>query len=76
MISRLKSDFNFHEEKINIIINEYKFSKLTHDEQITTLNKNVFATLPKIDFEAPDRLILDEPDCEYAKVVRRIARTI
>jgi len=76
LISRLKSDFNFHEEKINIIINEYKFSKLTHDEQITTLNKNVFATLPRIDFEAPDRLILDEPDCEYAKVVRRIARTI
>ena len=76
LISRLKSDFNFHEEKINIIINEYKFSKLTPDEQAATLNKNVFATLPRIDFEAPDRLILDEPDCEYAKAVRRIARTI
>jgi NTE family protein len=76
LISRLKSDFNFHEEKINIIINEYKFSKLTPDEQVATLNKNVFATLPRINFKAPDRLILDEPDCEYAKVVRRIVRTI
>ncbi|MCX5703313.1 MAG: patatin-like phospholipase family protein [Candidatus Omnitrophica bacterium] len=74
LIGRLKSEFNFQEDKIKVIINEYKFSKLTHDEQIGILNRDVFATLPKIDFTSVDRLILDQPDCEYAKAVRRIAR--
>jgi NTE family protein len=76
LVERLKSEFNFQEEKIQIIINEYKLAKITHEEQIGLLGKNVFATLPKIDFESKDRLILDEPDCEYAKAVRRIARKL
>jgi len=76
LIERLKTEFNFNEEKIKIVINEYKLSKLTHEEQTEILNKNVFATLPKIDFESSDRLILDRPDCEYAKAVRRISRQL
>jgi len=74
LIERLKTEFNFNEDKIKIIINEYKLSKLTHEEQVEILNKGIFATLPRIDFEATDRLILDKPDCEYAKAVRRITR--
>jgi NTE family protein len=76
LIERLKAEFNFNEDKIKVVINEYKFSKLTHDEHTEILGKNVFATLPKIDFEASDRIILDRPDCEYAKAVRRISRQL
>ena len=76
LVYRLREEFNFNIEKIKIIINEYKFSKLNHEEQIGILKQNVFATLPKIDFEASDRLILDNPDCEYSKAVRRISRVI
>jgi NTE family protein len=76
LISRLKSEFNFQEEKIAVVINEYKYSKLSHEEQEAALGYPVFATLPKIDFESAERLVLDEPDCEYAKAVRRVARQI
>jgi NTE family protein len=73
---RLIQEFNFREDKIKVIINEYKFSKISHEEQVRILGKPVFATLPKINFEASDRLILDNPEGEYAKAVRRIARQL
>jgi len=76
LIHRLKEEFSFPEEKIKVIINEYKLSKLTHAEQIEILKQSVFGTLPKIDFEASDRLILDNPECEYSRAVRRISRNI
>ncbi len=76
LIERLKSGFNFQEDKIKIIINEYKLSKLVYGEQIEILGKAIFGTLPRIDFEFSDRLVLDNPDCEYAKAIRRIARTV
>jgi NTE family protein len=74
LLSRLKEEFNFPEDKIKIIINEYKFSKLTPEEATEILDKNIFATLPKIDFQTSDRIVLDEQNCEYAKAIRRIAR--
>ena len=74
LIERLKEEFHFPEEKIKVIINEYKFSKLTHEQQIELLSYSIFATLPRIEFGASDRLVLDNPDCEYAKAIRRISR--
>jgi NTE family protein len=76
LIERLKDKFGFHEEKIKIIINEYKLSKLKHEEQAQILDSSVFATLPKIDFESTDKLILEEPQSEYAQAVRRISRQV
>jgi NTE family protein len=76
LIERLKTDFGFSEDKIKVIINEYKLSKIPPEEQARLLNQRVFATLPKIEFEACDRLVLDRPDCEYAKAVRRISRQV
>jgi NTE family protein len=76
LLKRLKEKFNFQYEKIKVVINEYKLSELTHDEQVQILGKGIFATLPRIDLVATDRLILDNPDCEYAKAVRRIARQL
>jgi NTE family protein len=76
LIRRLKDEFNFQDEKIKVIINEYKLSKLSHAEQVEILDHSIFATLPKIDFAATDRLVLDNPECEYSRAVRRIARVI
>ncbi|MGA2774817.1 MAG: patatin-like phospholipase family protein [Candidatus Omnitrophota bacterium] len=76
LVKRLENEFNFNPEKIKIIINEYKLSRLSHEEQVEVLDRGVFATLPKIDFESGGRLVLDDPDCEYSKAVRRIARTL
>ncbi len=76
LIGRLKTEFNFQESKIKIIANEYKLSKITHEEQVGVLESAVFATLPKIELVASDRLILDSPGCEYARAIRRIARQV
>ena len=74
LISRLRTDFNFDSAKIKTIINEYKLSKIDHHGQLEILGQDIFATIPKIKFDAPSRLIIDAPDCEYSQAVRRIAR--
>ena len=76
LTKRLMDEFNFQEDKIKMVINEYKLSKITPIEQSQILGRNIFATLPRIEFESTDRLVLDNPDCEYSKAVRRIARYI
>ena len=76
LIGRLKTDFNFNPDKIKTIINEYKLSKIDHSDQLEILGQDIFATIPKIKFDAPIRLIIDAPDCEYSQAVRRIARQL
>ncbi|MDD5130012.1 MAG: cyclic nucleotide-binding domain-containing protein [Candidatus Omnitrophica bacterium] len=76
LTNRLKADFNFDPAKIKTIINEYKLSKIGHSDQLEILGQDVFATIPKIEFDSPSRLIIDAPDCEYSKAVRRIARQL
>jgi len=76
LMKRLKKDFHFPEDKIKVIVNEYKFSKLTPHEQTQILGGNIFATLPKIEFCSSDMIVLDSPDCEYAKAIRRISRQL
>lgn len=74
LIGRLRSEFGFPDSKIKVIINEYKFSKLSYDEQTALLGHSIYATLPKIEFVGTERLVLSDENCEYAKAVRRIAR--
>ena len=76
LIERLNTEFNFQKTKIKVVINEYKLSKLSHEQQIELLEHDIFATLPKIELSAKDRLVLDEPDIEYTKVIRRISRQL
>jgi len=76
LINRLKADFNFDLAKIKTIINEYKLSKIDYRDQLEILGQEIFATIPKIKFDAPARLIIDAPDCEYAQAVRRIGRQL
>ncbi len=76
LISRLKTDFNFDPQKIKTIVNEYKLAKINYSSQIEVLGQDIFATIPKIKFDSPERLIIDDPESEYSKVVRRIARQL
>lgn len=74
LIAKLKTDFNFQEAKINIIINQYKLSKLNYQEESQLLGGDIYATLPEITSRLSERLVLDDPASEYAKAVRRISR--
>lgn len=76
LTQRLMEEFKFQQEKISIIINEYKLSRITPIEQSQILGRSIFATLPRIDFSSSDRLVLEDPFGEYAKAVRRISRYI
>lgn len=76
LIERLKTDFHFQESKIKVIINEYKLSKLTYQQQRDLLGDNIYATLPHIALQTSDRMVLDDVQSEYAKAVRRISRQL
>ncbi|MCM8796446.1 MAG: cyclic nucleotide-binding domain-containing protein, partial [Candidatus Omnitrophica bacterium] len=76
LIHNLKTTFNFPEEKIKIIINEYKFARLSYAEQVSILQRPVSATLPKIEDTSTDRILLDNPQAEYTKAIRRISREL
>ncbi len=67
LIERLKTDFHFQETKIKVIINEYKLSKISYQQQLELLEHPIFATLPKMEFLASDKPLLDEPNSEYSK---------
>ncbi|MBP7216932.1 MAG: patatin-like phospholipase family protein [Candidatus Omnitrophica bacterium] len=76
LVEHLKTEFAFQESKIRVIINEYKFSKLRHESQMALLQREVYATLPRIGFGKPDNLVLLEPAAEYSQAIRRIARQV
>ena len=76
LVERLQKEFNFNPGKINIVINEYKLSKISYLEQLDIIGRDIFATVPKINFESADRLVIDQPEGEYAKAIRRIARSL
>ena len=76
LIDRLTSEFRFRDDKIKVIINEYKAARLSHDEQVVLLGRGIFATLPRIDCAGSERVVLDVAECEYAKAVRRISRQV
>jgi NTE family protein len=74
LIKRLERDFNFTPTKIKVIVNENRPSKLTLEEEIALLDHDVFANLPRIETHASGRLVLEKPEADYSKVIRRISR--
>jgi NTE family protein len=76
LIGRLKNEFNFQDSKINVLVNEYKLAQLSTKQQIALLGHSIYATLPKIEQALTDRQILENPDSEYSRAVRRISRQL
>lgn len=76
LANRLKEELGFPVDKVKVVINEYKLAKIEFVEQFQILGQEIFATLPKIGFSPTDRVILDNPELEYSKAIRRIARVL
>jgi len=74
LIEKLEKDFGFSESKVRVIVNECKPSKLTIEEKQRLLEQEVFANLPKIEPRVSGRLVIESPDTQYSKVIRRISR--
>jgi predicted acylesterase/phospholipase RssA/CRP-like cAMP-binding protein len=79
----LFKNVEYPQEKIKIILNERKDSKkIPLDEIVRLLDHDVFADIP-VFWEASDsinelsaKIVLTQPDSEYARAIRRIAREI
>jgi predicted acylesterase/phospholipase RssA/CRP-like cAMP-binding protein/MinD-like ATPase involved in chromosome partitioning or flagellar assembly len=85
LVSDLSKKVNYPKDKIKIIINtDEEDSSLVYNGVFTSLGYAVYATLPQswrpadshMDTQAVSRLFLEQPDTEYAKAIRRIARQI
>ncbi len=74
LIARLKKDFHFQEEKIKIVMNDAKKPVISAEQELRLLGHNIFAALPRIEEKISERLILDMPQGEYSRTIRRIAR--
>jgi NTE family protein len=74
LIKKLEKDFGFSESKVKVIINETKPSKLTAQEKQFILGQEIFANLPRIEPRVSGRLVIEDPDAEYSKAIRRISR--
>ena len=74
LIKKFKKDFGFLESKIKVIVNESRPSKLTPEEKQQLLGQEIFANLPKILPRVSGRLVIENPEAEYSRVIRRISR--
>ncbi len=74
LVKKLEKKFGFTVSKVKIIVNESKPSKLTNKEKQRLLGQEIFASLPKIEPRVSGWLVIEEPNAEYSKVVRRISR--
>ncbi len=74
LTKKLVKDFGFSESKVKIIVNESKPSKLSIEEKQQILGQEIFANLPKIEPRVSGRLVIESPETQYSKVIRRISR--
>jgi len=73
MICEIKQKIRYKEEKIKVIISEF-IEGIAYSERIKILKQDIYATLAKLDFEEKERAVLENPQTEYAKTIRRICR--
>lgn len=76
LISELFQKINYPQDKIKVITNAGKYAKTRDYEKVFRyLDYKVFATLPTVPLLTA-RIVLDAPDTEYAKSIRRVAREV
>ncbi|MDD5617659.1 MAG: patatin-like phospholipase family protein [Candidatus Omnitrophica bacterium] len=83
LMADLFKNVEYPQEKIKIIVNEKKDSqKITHEEIMRILDHGIFANIP-VFWQASDKIsqesikvVLTDPNSEYAKAVRRVSRQI
>jgi NTE family protein len=74
LIERLKKECFAQNEKIRLIVNQAVFPPAAAKQALKSLQDEVFATLPFLSKRNSDRVVLDAPESEYAKAIRRISR--
>ncbi len=75
LTQRLQEDFQFPASKIKVVVNQGRvFSRMKAEEQVKMLKQPVFASLPSIEGAVSGRIVLENPESAYARVLRRISR--
>ncbi|MDD5291761.1 MAG: patatin-like phospholipase family protein [Candidatus Omnitrophica bacterium] len=83
LMADLFKKVEYPQEKIKVIVNEKKDSrKIPQEEIIRILDRGISANLP-VFWQAAEKIskdsakiVLTDPNCEYAKAIRRISRQI
>ncbi|HRZ15031.1 MAG TPA: patatin-like phospholipase family protein [Candidatus Omnitrophota bacterium] len=74
LIGSLETKFHFPRNKIKVIVNQSGPEKMPAEQQHKLLEYEMFANVPRIHSRASGRMVLDQPESEYARAVRRISR--
>lgn len=76
LISELFQMVNYPQDKIKVITNAGKHNQARSYEKVFRyLDYKVFATLPTVQILS-SRVVLDSPETEYARAIRRVSREI
>jgi NTE family protein len=70
----LDEEFHFPVQKIKIILNAARRSRLPQEDTLKLLGQDIYASLPHTETRAAGRVVIENPASAYAKVMRRIAR--
>ncbi len=73
--ARLRDELHFPSAKIRLIVDGEKPPRAASEEKDAGTANNIFASLPVVKPRASRRSVIDNPGCEYARQIRRIART-
>lgn len=80
LVVSLFKEVNYPQEKIKVIVSKEEESRhFSYEEAVKFLDYQIYANLPvvrKTEEKISGKIVLDEPDTEYAKTVRRIAREL
>ncbi|MCX7927346.1 MAG: cyclic nucleotide-binding domain-containing protein [Candidatus Omnitrophica bacterium] len=74
LIKVLKEEFAFPISKIKVIINQSNKFRLKAEEIKNILHQDIYATLPHIRKKVSARVVLERPQEDYSRIIRRIAR--
>lgn len=70
----LEREFHFVPDKIKVVINEKNRAALNRARKNRAAGRPIFATLPRIEPVSSGRIVVENPDAGYSRVIRRIAR--
>jgi NTE family protein len=74
LLKTLDEEFHFPEQKIKIVLNTARQARVTPEDTLKLLGHDIYASLPRIETRASGRVVLENPQSPYSKVMRRIAR--
>jgi len=74
LLKTLDEEFHFPASKIKLVLNATRQSRIPPEDTLKLLGHDIYASLPRIEARASGRVVLQNPQSPYSKVIRRIAR--